>query len=144
MLQCVLNLVLLHQAKTGLSCKYAYSKTCVRGPLLRLTLNSGRYGKSCLSYKGTCHVILLAKLHDMYLYKTATFPHQPLRSISKVAVLHRFYCMLQCVLNLLLLHQAKTSLSCKYSSPYFFCSLFPLGSSTHCFSDALAAIFLPR
>ena len=30
-----------------------------------------------LSYKGTCHVILLAKLHDMYLYKTATFPHQP-------------------------------------------------------------------
>ena len=48
--------------------------------------------KSCLSYKGTCHVILLAKLHDMYLYKTTTFPHQPLRSISKVAVLHRFYC----------------------------------------------------
>ena len=27
----------------------------------------------------------------MYLYKTTTFPHQPLRSISKVAVLHRFY-----------------------------------------------------
>ena len=26
-------------------------------------------GKSCLSYKGTCHVILLAKLYDMYLYK---------------------------------------------------------------------------
>ena len=23
-----------------------------------------------LSYKDTCHVILLAKLHDMYLYKT--------------------------------------------------------------------------
>ena len=30
-----------------------------------------------LSYKGTCHVILLAILHDMYLYMTATFPHQP-------------------------------------------------------------------
>ena len=36
---------------------------------------------------------LLAKLHDMYLYKTTTFPHQPLKSISKVAVLHRFYCV---------------------------------------------------
>ena len=32
-----------------------------------------------LSYKGTCHVILLAKLHDMYLYKIATFSHQPLK-----------------------------------------------------------------
>ena len=29
-----------------------------------------------LFYKGTCLVILLAKLHDMYLYKTTTFPHQ--------------------------------------------------------------------
>ena len=28
-----------------------------------------------LSYKGTCHVILLAKLHDMYLYKTDNFIH---------------------------------------------------------------------
>ena len=71
-----------------------YSKTCVREPPSRLTLNSGCCGKGCLSYKGTCHVILLAKLHDMYLYKTTTFPHQPLRSISKVAVLHRFYCTL--------------------------------------------------
>ena len=36
-----------------------------------------------LSYKGTCQVILLpAKLHDMYLYKTATFPHQPLLKVS--------------------------------------------------------------
>ena len=43
------------------------------------------------SYKGTGHVILLAKLHDMYLYKTTTFPHQSLRSISKVAVLYRLY-----------------------------------------------------
>ena len=47
-----------------------------------------------LSYKGTCHVILLAKLHDMYLYKTATFPHQPVKSVSKVAFLHRFHCIL--------------------------------------------------
>ena len=70
-----------------------YSKTCVREPPSRLTLNSGWCGKSCLFYKGTCHVILLAKLHDMYLYKTITFPHQPLKSISKVAVLHRFYCI---------------------------------------------------
>ena len=54
-----------------------YSKTYVRGPPLRLTLNSGWCGKSCLSYKGTYHVILLAKLHGMYLYKTTTFPHQP-------------------------------------------------------------------
>ena len=69
-----------------------YSKTCVRQPPSRLTLNSGWCGKNCLSYKGTCHVNLLAKLHDMYLYKTTTFSHQPLRSISKVAVLHRFYC----------------------------------------------------
>ena len=28
-----------------------------------------------LNYKGT-YVILLAKLHDMYLYKTVTFPNQ--------------------------------------------------------------------
>ena len=47
-----------------------------------------------LSYTGTCHVILLAKLHDMYLYKTCTFirhvplldrqlfPHQPLFKVS--------------------------------------------------------------
>ena len=28
-----------------------------------------------LSYKGTCHVILLAKLHDRYLYKTDNFFH---------------------------------------------------------------------
>ena len=34
---------------------------------------------------------MLAKLHDMYLYKTTTFPHQPLKSSSKVAVLHRRY-----------------------------------------------------
>ena len=28
-----------------------------------------------LSYRDTCHVILLAKLHDMYLYKTNTHFH---------------------------------------------------------------------
>ena len=67
---------------------YLYSETCVREPLLRLTLNRGWCEKRCLTYKGTCHVILLAKLHDMYLYKTPTFPHQPLMSISKVALLH--------------------------------------------------------
>ena len=81
-----------------------YSKTCVREPPSRQTLNSGWCGKSCLSYKGTCHVILQAKLHDMYLYKITTFSHQPLRSISKVAVLHRFYCThLKCLCKALLM-----------------------------------------
>ena len=49
-----------------------------------------------LSYKGTCHVILLAKLHDMYLYKTDNFFHinHYLKSVLKVALLHRFYCIL--------------------------------------------------
>ena len=36
-------------------------------PLLKLTLVADV--ERWLSYKGTCHVILLAKLHDMYLYK---------------------------------------------------------------------------
>ena len=50
---------------------YLYSETCVRKPPLRLTLvvDVERW----LSYKGTRHVILLAKLHDMYLYKTDAF-----------------------------------------------------------------------
>ena len=69
-----------------------YSKTCVRQPPLKLTLvvDVERW----LSYKGTCHVILLAKLHDMYLYKTEIFFHinRYLKSVSKVALLHRFYC----------------------------------------------------
>ena len=49
-----------------------------------------------LSYKGTCHVILLAKLHDMYLYKTDNFFHinHYLKLVSKVALLHRLYCTL--------------------------------------------------
>ena len=36
----------------------------------------------------------LAKLHDMYLYKTDNFNHinHYLKSVSKVALLHRFYC----------------------------------------------------
>ena len=72
-----------------------YSKTCVRQPPLKLTLvvDVERWS----SYKGTCHVILLAKLHDMYLYKTDNFFHinHYLKSVSKVALLHRFYCMLK-------------------------------------------------
>ena len=97
-LSCVYSLEVLHWGTSNENCQHyenincGYSKTCVREPPLRLTLNSGWCGKSCLSYKGTCHVILLAKLHDMCLYKTTSFPHQPLRSISKVAVLYRFYC----------------------------------------------------
>ena len=61
-----------------------YSKTCVRQPPLKLTLvvDVGRW----LSYKGTCHVILLAKLHDMYLYKTDNFFHinHYLKSVSSL------------------------------------------------------------
>ena len=52
---------------------------------------------------GTCHVILLdvillAKLHDMYLYKTDNFFHinNCLKPVSKVALLHRFYCIWFC------------------------------------------------
>ena len=73
-----------------------YSKTCVRQPPSKLTLvvDVERW----LSYKGTCHVILLAKLHDMYLYKTDNFFHiyHYLKSVSKVALLHRFYCTCKC------------------------------------------------
>ena len=62
--------------------KNKYSETCVREPPLRLTsvVDVERW----LSYKGTCHVILLAKLHDMYLYKTATFLHE--HSLFKVCL----------------------------------------------------------
>ena len=73
---------------------YKYSKTCVRQPPLKLTLvvDVERW----LSYKGTCHVSLLAKLHAMYLYKTDNFFHikHYFKSVSKVALLHRFYCTL--------------------------------------------------
>ena len=69
-----------------------YSKTCVRQPPLKLTLvvDVERW----LSYEDTCHVILLAKLHDMYLNKTDNFFHINLyfMLVSKVALLHRFYC----------------------------------------------------
>ena len=71
-----------------------YSKTCVRQPPLKSTLviDVERWQ----SYKGTCHVILQAKLHDMYLYKTDNFFHinHYLKSVSKVALLHRFHCKL--------------------------------------------------
>ena len=72
-----------------------YSKTCVRQPPLKFTLVVDV--ERLLSYKGTCHVILLAKLHDIYLYKTDNFFHiyHYLKSVSKVALLHRFYCILQ-------------------------------------------------
>ena len=43
-----------------------------------------------LSYKGTCHVI-----YGMYLYKTDSVFHikHYLKSVLKVALLHRFYCI---------------------------------------------------
>ena len=68
------------------------NKACVRQPPLKLTLvvDVERW----LSYKDTCHVMLLAQLHDMYLYKTDNFFHlnHNLKSVLKVALLHRFYC----------------------------------------------------
>ena len=69
---------------------FSYSKTCVRQPTLKWTLVVDM--ERWLSYKGTCHVILLAKLHDMYLYKTDNFFHinHYLKSVSKVALFHRF------------------------------------------------------
>ena len=80
------------QRNPGTSQKDFYSKTCVRQPPLKLTLVVDV--ERLLSYKGTCHVILLAKLHDMYLYKTDNFFHinNCLKSVWKVALLHRFYC----------------------------------------------------
>ena len=85
-----------HVSKTTILYPYKniYSKTCVRRPPLKLILvvDVERW----LSYKGTCHVILLAKLPDMYLCKTDNFFHinHYLKSVSKVALLHRFYCRL--------------------------------------------------
>ena len=57
-----------------------YSETCVRKPPLSLALMVDV--ERWLSYKGTCHVILLAKVHDIYLYVTGekmeiTFFPQP-------------------------------------------------------------------
>ena len=52
-----------------------------------------------LSYKGTCHIILLAKLHDMYRYKTATFhinhksESQRWFSYTDFTVLRSFLCI---------------------------------------------------
>ena len=57
-----------------------YSETCVRKPPLRLTLVVDL--ERWQSYKGTCHVILLAKLHDIYIYKTDVFFIYPLFKVS--------------------------------------------------------------
>ena len=92
-----------HHKNNSLACiSHQYSKTCVRQPPLKLTLAVDV--ERWLSYKGTCHVILLAKLHDMYLYKTDNFFHSNhyLKSVSKVALLQRFHCMfcsLACISN---------------------------------------------
>ena len=94
-----------------LICETSYSETCVREPPLSLTLNSGWYEKKRLSYKGPYHVILLAKLHDMYLYKTATIPHQPLKSISKVAFLHRFHYSETYIITITVMNTAKGSMA---------------------------------
>ena len=84
-----------------------YSKTCVRQPPWKLTLvvDVERW----LSYKDTCHVILLAKLHDMYLYKTGNFFHinHYLKLVSKVALLYRFYCIVKFYIPLLAKHKGK-------------------------------------
>ena len=84
-----------------------YIKTCVRQPPLKL--NSVVDVEMWLSYKGTCHVILLAKLHDMYIYKTDNFFHTNhyLKSISKVALLHRFYCSMNWVSTVCICHSVR-------------------------------------
>ena len=56
---------MLHNA----SRKHAYSKNLCKTAIFEIAV------ERWLSYKGTCHVILLAKLHDMYLYKTDNFFH---------------------------------------------------------------------
>ena len=100
---------------------YIYSETCVREPSLRLTLNSGWCGKSCLSYKGTCHVILLAKLHDMHLYKITSFPHQPLKSTSKVALFYTGFTLSNiCKCNL----RKIVTVNSQFSSFFLFIYLF--------------------
>ena len=49
-----------------------------------------------LSYEGTCHVILLAKLHDMYIYKTDTFSTSTTKvsleggSLAQLSLYHLF------------------------------------------------------
>ena len=104
-----------------------YSKTCVREPPLNLTLvvDVERW----LSYKGTCHVILPAKLHDMYLYKTATFPHQP--SLFKV-------CLIGGSLTQVSLYIATTAILNDGSQYFFFfffffffCNLYTLKICCH-------------
>ena len=56
---------------------------CIREPTLRLTLMVDM--ERWLSYKGTCHVILLADRHIFHI-------NYCLKSVSKVALLHRFHC----------------------------------------------------
>ena len=54
-----------------------------------------------LFYKGTCHVIVLAKLHDMYLYKTDNFFHinHYLKSVSKVAISYTGFTVYQTIIG---------------------------------------------
>ena len=70
---------------TILVLKFEIQWNLCKKPLLRLTLVAD---VERLSYKGTCHVILLAKLHDMYLFRQPPFHINPhcLKSVS--AVLH--------------------------------------------------------
>ena len=97
----------------------SHSKTCVKQPPLKLTLvvDVERW----LSYKGTCHVILLAKLHDMYLYKTDNFFHinHYLKSVSKVAFLHRFYCTSYATSEDRLAHLIRVFAMCVVDSQWF-------------------------
>ena len=75
--------------------RIGYSETRLRKPPLRLTfaVDVERW----LPYKGTCHVILPAKLHDMYLYKTdAFFTSTTILSQFQrwLAFLHMFHCLI--------------------------------------------------
>ena len=73
----------------------AYSETCVRKPPSRLTLvvDVERWQ----SYKGTCHVILLvSKITWRTFIKQPPFHiNHYLKSVSQVALLHRFHCGLK-------------------------------------------------
>ena len=79
-----------------------------------------------LSYKGTCQVILLAKLHDMYFYKTDNFFHinHYLKSVSKVALLHRFYCNRR-LFTICRQRMSWSTCSSEQSEQYLHCSIYP-------------------
>ena len=102
--------------------RFLISKTCVRQPPLKPTLvvDVERWW----SYKGTCHVILLAKLHDMYLYKTDNLFHinHYLQSVLKVALLHRFYCTYNWV-GLIISYKITWAPSKDFDQPAHSCSL---------------------